>query len=99
MQNTVNAFQHKLGEDVKLLSGDPCTDSVVHMECARGYIDVRRCGSTVVCLLQAGASVEITDDGRRMCLNPTERSSGTFQACNGFEEAVDALLACAGWGA
>jgi hypothetical protein len=106
MQNTVNAFKHRLGDDVKILSGNPCTDRVVRMECAHGYIDVvylLEVGASVgtanvACLLESGASVEIADDGRRMCLESTARCSGTFQVCSDYQGAVDALLACAGWG-
>jgi hypothetical protein len=106
MQNTVNAFKHRLGDEARILSGNPCTDRLVRMECAHGYIDVVYLleegasveTANVVCLLEEGASVEIADDGQRMCLDPTARSLGTFQACSGYQGAVDALLACAGWG-
>jgi hypothetical protein len=97
MQNTVNAFKHRLGDDAKILSGNPSTDRLVRMQCAHGYIDVSA-GTSVVCLLESGASVEIADDGQRMCLESTARCSGTFQVCDGYQGAVDALLACAGWG-
>jgi len=97
MQNTVNAIMNRL-YDATILSGNPCTDRLVRMQCAHGYIDVSA-GSSVVCLLESGASVEIADDGQRMCLESTARCSGAFQVCDGYQGAVDALLACAGWGA
>jgi hypothetical protein len=93
----VNAIINRL-YDATILSGDPSVDRLVRMQCANGYIDVSA-GSSVVCLLESGASVEIADDGRSMCLESTARCSGTFQVCDGYQGAVHALLACAGWGA
>jgi hypothetical protein len=47
MQSTVDAFKHRLGDGVKLMSGDE--DRAVHMACACGYVDVQQRGSTIVC--------------------------------------------------
>jgi len=98
MQNAANAFMRSL-KSATITDGNPCYDKAVYMECAHGYIDLRWCKITgrVSCLLEAGASMEIEGDGLSMCLNATERSTGTFQRCSGFQEAVDSLLACKGW--
>lgn len=96
MQSIVDAFKLRL-QDATIISGDPSADCIVHMECAHGYIDLRQRDGRVVCLLETGASLEIADDGSSMCLNSNVRSIEPFRKCNGFQEAVDALLACKNW--
>jgi hypothetical protein len=96
MQNAVNAFKHRLGKDVRIVCGDP-KDSAVCMDYTRGYIDLCIVQDRVWCLLNTGATMEITIDGSSLCLNPTAGSNGTFESCSGFQEAIDTLLTCAGW--
>jgi hypothetical protein len=97
MQNAVNAFKHHLGDDVQIIHGDPSMDSAICMDYTRGYIDLCVAHNRVWCLLNTGASMEITMDGSSACLNPTIRSTGAFESCSGFQDAIGKLLICAGW--
>ena len=98
MQNTVNAIKNRL-PDARIVRGDPSVDLDVDMECSKGYIDLRMCSTTkrVSCLLESGATLSISQDGKTMCLNETLRETGHFGPCNGFQEAVDSVLACSKW--
>ena len=95
MQNTINAIKNRL-PDAKIVSGDPSGD--IDMECSKGYIDLSiTTTGGVHCLLESGAALYISEDGTSMCLNETLRQTGYFRPCNGFQHAVDQLLACSKW--
>jgi hypothetical protein len=99
LQKAAKAFLHRL-EGAGITLGSPRYDEALYMECTKGFFELRFCKTTgrVSCLLaDKDATMEIERDGKSMCLNETARSTGTFQPCSGFQDAVDRFLASQGW--